>query len=82
MVFLVFMVYSMILYLLICLKRSRICYFLFMSMKRGCSMLKGSFFFSCLKFLSNEGVNFLNDYNFNFNYYEVIFNSYLYLFLI
>lgn len=45
-------------------------------------MLKGSFFFSCLKFLSNEGVNFLDDYNFNFNYYEVIFNCYLYLFLI
>lgn len=45
-------------------------------------MLKGNFFFICLKFLSNEGVNFLNDYNFNFNYYEVIFNCYLYLFLI
>lgn len=45
-------------------------------------MLKGSFLPSCSKFLSNECVNLLNDHNPNFNYYEVIFNCYLYLFLI
>lgn len=76
------MAHSMTPHLPICPKRSRTCYFLPMPMKRGCSMLKGSFLPSCSKFLSNEGVNLLNDHNPNFNYYEVIFNCYLYLFLI